>query len=52
MTSPVPTPFLNSEIIISDIIKILRLDGEEFTDGECLDKIAELLTDNGWQVFP
>jgi hypothetical protein len=52
MTSPVPTPFLNAEKIISDIIEILRLDGEEFTDGECLDKIAELLKDNGWQVFP
>jgi len=52
MTSPVPTQLDEYEKIITRIIEILRFDGEEFTDGQCLDEIIELLKDNGWQVFP
>lgn len=39
------------EDIIQEIIRILRLDGEEFTDGECLDLIIKHLGANGWKVF-
>jgi hypothetical protein len=36
---------------IEEIIRILNLGGEEATDGECLDMVAEFLTKNGWTVF-
>jgi hypothetical protein len=37
--------------LIEEIINILNLPGEQYTDGECLDLIAELLTENGFEVF-
>lgn len=39
--------------IITEIIKILNLPGEEKTDGECLDMVVKLLEENGHgPVFP
>ena len=39
------------EILIHEIIRILNLPGEENTDGECLDQVAELLESRGYKVF-
>lgn len=36
---------------IEAIIRILNLPSETNTDGECLDLVARLLTENGWKVF-
>ena len=38
--------------LIEKIIGIFRLSSEVYTDGECLDLVAELLTANGFDVFP
>lgn len=38
--------------LVAKIVKIMRLDGEHFTDGECLDLIAELLEEEGYDPFP
>ena len=38
--------------LIEKMIGILRLSSEVYTDGECLDLMAELLTANGFDVFP
>jgi hypothetical protein len=51
MTTPVPTQLNEYEKVIAGIVEILRLDGEEFTDGQCLDQIIKLLGDHGWKVF-
>ncbi len=42
---------MTPEEIIKEIIRIMNLPGEDNTDGECIDLVAELLTDNGWEVF-
>ena len=42
---------MTHEQIIQEIIKLLNQPGEERTDGECLDDVAELLENNGWKVF-
>lgn len=34
--------------LIKEIIKVLRIDGELATDGECLDMVAGLLDENGY----
>lgn len=41
---------MTAEEQIQEIIRIMNLPGEDNTDGECLDLIAELLTNNGWFV--
>lgn len=38
--------------LVNKIITIMRLEGEDFTDGECLDLIAELLEEQGYDPFP
>ena len=38
--------------LVEKIIKIMRLEGEHFNDGECLDLIAELLEEEGYDPFP
>ena len=38
--------------LINNMIELLRLPGEDYSDGECLDLVAELLTANGFVVFP
>lgn len=42
---------MTSDELIEQIIKIMNLPGEEYTDGECLEEIAELLEDNGYKVY-
>ena len=34
--------------IIKEIIKVLRIDGELATDGECLEMVSDLLDENGY----
>jgi hypothetical protein len=51
MTTPVPTQLNEYEKVIAEIVEILRLDGEEVTDGQCLDLIIKLLGKHGWKVF-
>jgi hypothetical protein len=34
--------------VIRLIIQALRIDGEEATDGECLEAVAEIIEQNGW----
>ena len=36
--------------VIQRIMEIINLKGEDATDGECLDMIAEVLTSNGWDI--
>jgi hypothetical protein len=36
------------ESIIQEIIRILRIDGELATDGECLEMVSDLLDENGY----
>lgn len=38
----------STENIINEIIRILRIDGELATDGECLDMVADVLEVNGY----
>jgi hypothetical protein len=38
--------------LVEKIITIMRLEGEYFNDGECLDLIAELLKEEGYDPFP
>ena len=44
-------PQLIQDLVIKEIIRILRSPGEELTDGECVDKIAHLLDSHGYKVF-
>ena len=39
---------MNHEEIIQEIIRIMRIDGELATDGECLEMVSDLLDDNGY----
>jgi hypothetical protein len=39
---------MTPEEIIQDIIRILRIDGELATDGECLEMVSDLLDENGY----
>jgi len=43
---------LSKDELVNKIINIMRLEGEHFTDGDCLDLIAELLERQGYQPFP
>lgn len=42
------TTLINNEDLLKEIASIINLPGEDHTDGECLDKIAELLTAHGF----
>ena len=42
---------MTTEDIISEIIKILQIDGDLATDGECLDMVAGILEENGYTVY-
>ena len=42
---------MTPEELIKEIIRIMNLPGDDMTDGECIDEVAELLTNNGWEVF-
>jgi hypothetical protein len=34
--------------LIHEILRIITLDGEDYSDGECLDEVWVLLTENGY----
>ena len=42
---------MTTEDIISEIIRILQIDGDLATDGECLDMVAGILEENGYTVY-
>lgn len=42
---------MTTEDIISEIIRILQIDGDLATDGECLDMVAGVLEENGYTVY-
>jgi hypothetical protein len=41
----------STENIITEIIRILQIDGDLATDGECLDMVAGVLEENGYFVY-
>jgi len=43
---------LTKDELVNEIIKILNIDGEEATDGECLELVGTLLEAEGYQVYP
>ena len=44
---------MTAEEVILEIIRILRIDGELMTDGECLDAVSGVIDENGYgPVFP
>jgi hypothetical protein len=38
-------------LVIQRVIELLNLNGEEYTDGECLDEVAIFLESVGFTVF-
>lgn len=47
-TVPSDTEQTDPTEVIRQIIEALRVDGEEATDGECLEAVAEIIERNGW----
>lgn len=44
---------MKPEEIIQEIIRILRIDGELATDGQCLEMVGDLLEENGYgPIYP
>lgn len=39
---------MTNEELLFAVCRLLETDGEDMTDGECLDAIAQLLNNNGW----
>jgi len=39
---------MSPEEIIQEIIRIMRIDGELATDGQCLEMVSDLLDENGY----
>jgi hypothetical protein len=39
---------MTPEELITEIIRIMRIDGELATDGECLEMVSDLLDENGY----
>lgn len=54
MDNQIPSdPQVKAGFIMNEIVKIIELPGEHYTDGECLDLIIELLEKNGFEFkFP
>ena len=49
----VSTSNMTPEEIITEIIRIVRIDGELATDGQCLEMVSDLLDENGYgPVYP
>jgi hypothetical protein len=47
------TSNMTPEEIITEIIRIMRIDGELATDGECLEMVGDLLEQNGYgPIYP
>ena len=50
MTNNIPTdPIVKAGFIINEIVRIIELPGEDYSDGECLDLMIELLQKNGYE---
>jgi hypothetical protein len=50
MNSNIPTDsVVKAGFIINEIIRIIELPGEDYTDGECLDLMIQLLEKNGYE---
>jgi hypothetical protein len=43
---------MSKDELVREIVRIMNQDGENFTDGECMDEVAELLESDGYEVFP
>lgn len=43
---------LSKDELVREIIKIINLDGEQYTDGECLELVGVALESEGYQVYP
>jgi hypothetical protein len=39
---------MTPEELITEIIRIMRIDGELATDGQCLEMVSDLLDENGY----
>jgi hypothetical protein len=47
------TSNMTPEELITEIIRIMRIDGELATDGECLEMVGDLLEQNGYgPIYP
>ena len=42
---------MSKDELVREIIRIMNQKGEEFTDGECMDQVAEMLENDGYEVF-
>jgi hypothetical protein len=42
---------MSKDELVREIIRIMNQDGENFTDGECMDQVTELLESDGYEVF-
>lgn len=50
MNNNIPTdPVVKAGFIINEIVRIIELPGEDYSDGECLDLMIELLENNGYE---
>lgn len=41
---------MSKDELVREIIKVLKTNGEEMTDGECLDEIVSILHNEGYMV--
>ena len=46
-----PSSAMTKDELVAKIIEILRMPGEEMTDGECMDEVVLLLEAEGYDVF-
>ena len=50
MSNNIPTdPVVKAGFIINEIVRIIELPGEDYSDGECLDLMIELLEKNDYK---
>ena len=50
MTNNIPTdPLVKAGYIINEIVRIIELPGEDYSDGECLDLMIQLLERCGYE---
>ena len=42
---------MSKDELVREIVRIMNQDGENFTDGECMDQVTELLESDGYEVF-
>lgn len=50
MSNDIPNdPVVKAGFIINEIVRIIELPGEDYSDGECLDLMINLLENNGYE---